>query len=165
MKKLKKVTAIITGLFFSFLFVIPAWAVTPAILDWHLVGIDKHLDWIGNSQYLTDFVAGTKIWNDYKSDVIRRAKGDTSVELILSDFSEVSAAVGVTSSRGTIKFNSYYMDEYSSIQKQNVCAHELGHALGLDHNQEGDIMYAAVTDVITLSGNDKASYDASYARY
>ena len=88
-----------------------------------------------------------------------------SVELTVSDFSEVSAAVGVTSSRGTIKFNSYYMNDYSNVQKTNVCAHELGHALGLDHNQEGDLMYAVVADVITLSENDKASYDASYARY
>lgn len=165
MKKIKKITAIIVGAISLGVSAVPVSAATTAILDWHLVGEDKHMDWTGNSQFLTDFVAGTEIWNNYKPDVIRKAEEDESVELTLSDFSEVSAAVGVTSSRGTIKFNSYYMKDYSSAQRQNVCGHELGHALGLDHNQEGDIMYAAVTDVITLSENDKASYDASYARY
>lgn len=165
MKKLKKIVAAVVGLCICSIFTLPVSAATVAILDWHLVGEDKHIDWTGNSEYLTEFVDGTEIWNNYKPDVIREATEDMSVELTVSDFSEVSAAVGVTSSRGTIKFNSYYMDDYSNVQKTNVCAHELGHALGLDHNQEGDLMYAVVADVITLSENDKASYDASYARY
>ena len=164
-KKTKKITVVVVGLCIFSGFALPVSAATSAILDWHLVGKDKHIDWTGNSKYLTEFVEGTKIWNDYKPSVIREATEDTSVELTISDFSEVSAAVGVTSSRGTMKFNSYYMDDYSDVQKINVCGHEMGHALGLDHNQEGDLMFAAVTDVITLSENDKASYDESYARY
>lgn len=165
MKKSKKIMTVVVGLCICSSLALPALAATTAILDWHLVGEDKHMDWTGNSEYLTEFVEGTKIWNDYKPDVIREATEEESVELTLSDFSEVSAAVGVTSSRGTIKFNSYYMDDYSDVQRTNVCAHELGHALGLDHNQEGDLMFAAVTDIISLSENDKASYDVSYARY
>lgn len=165
MKKLKKVVVAVVGLCICSIFTLPVSAATVAILDWHLVGEDKHLDWAGSSKYITEFVDGTEIWNDYKPGVIREATGDMSVEVKISDFSEVSAAVGVTSTRGTIKFNSYYMDDYNSVQKKNVCAHEQGHALGLDHNQKGDLMYAEVADVITLSQNDKESYDASYARY
>lgn len=164
MKKNNKVI-IILAILMSFVIVTPVSAATIAILDWHLVGTDKHLDWTGNSQYISDFELGTQIWNNYKPDVIRKATGDMSIELTVSDFSEVSAAVGITSSRGTIKLNSYYMDRYSSIERQNVCAHELGHALGLDHNLVGNIMYVEVSNMITLSENDRASYDASYARY
>ncbi len=77
----------------------------------------------------------------------------------------VSSTAGVTSSAGTIKFNTYQMDNFTSAQKRNVCTHELGHALGLAHNAKGDVMYAYVSSVISLSANDKASYDASYKRY
>ena len=78
---------------------------------------------------------------------------------------EVSSTAGVTSSAGTIKFNTYQMDNFTSAQKRNVCTHELGHALGLAHNAKGDVMYAYVSSVTSLSANDKASYDASYKRY
>ncbi len=37
--------------------------------------------------------------------------------------------------------------------------------LGLAHNAKGDVMYAYVSSVTSLSANDKASYDASYKRY
>ena len=77
----------------------------------------------------------------------------------------MSSTAGVTSSAGTIKFNTYQMDNFTSAQKRNVCTHELGHALGLAHNAKGDFMYAYVSSVTSLSANDKASYDASYKRY
>ena len=83
----------------------------------------------------------------------------------LSDYYEVSSTAGVTAKAGTIKFNTYQMDNYTTSKKRNVCAHELGHALGLAHNQKGDIMYAYVSIVTSLSANDKASYNASYKRY
>ena len=54
------------------------------------------------------------------------------------------------------------MGAYSSDKKKNVCMHELGHALGLAHNASGDVMYAYVSTVTSLSANDKASYDYAY---
>ena len=72
---------------------------------------------------------------------------------------------GVTSSSGTIRFNTYKMGDYTIAKRRYVCTHELGHALGLAHNQSGDVMYQYVSSVTHLSSNDKASYDKSYKRY
>lgn len=47
------------------------------------------------------------------------------------------------------------MDNFTSAQKQNVCTHELGHALGLAHNAKGDVMYAYVSSVKSLSLSSK----------
>lgn len=104
-------------------------------------------------------------WNNYKSGVIRKDAWNTINDVTISDYNEVSSTAGVTSSAGTIKFNTYQMDNFTSAQKRNVCTHELGHALGLAHNAKGDVMYAYVSSVTSLSANDKASYDASYKRY
>lgn len=109
--------------------------------------------------------AAVNIWNNYKSGVIRKDSWNTINDVTISDYYEVSSTAGVTAKAGTIKFNTYQMDNYTTSKKRNVCAHELGHALGLAHNQKGDIMYAYVSIVTSLSANDKASYNASYKRY
>ena len=41
----------------------------------------------------------------------------------------------------------------------------LFHVWQLAHNKSGDVMYAYVSTVTSLSANDKASYDKSYDRY
>ena len=115
------------------------------------------MDWKGSTSYQTQFNSAVSTWNNYKSGVIRKDAWNT--------INEVSSTAGVTSSAGTIKFNTYQMDNFTSAQKRNVCTHELGHALGLAHNAKGDVMYAYVSSVTSLSANDKASYDASYKRY
>lgn len=145
--------------------VIPASAATTAILDWYLVDSGKHLDWKGSTSYQTQFNSAVSTWNNYKSGVIRKDAWNTINDVTISDYYEVSSTAGVTSSAGTIKFNTYQMDNFTSAQKQNVCTHELGHALGLAHNAKGDVMYAYVSSLKSLSANDKASYDASYKRY
>lgn len=134
--------------------VIPASAATTAILDWK-----------GSTSYQTQFNSAVSTWNNYKSGVIRKDAWNTINDVTISDYYEVSSTAGVTSSAGTIKFNTYQMDNFTSAQKRNVCTHELGHALGLAHNAKGDVMYAYVSSVTSLSANDKASYDASYKRY
>ena len=40
--------------------------------------------------------------------------------------------------------------------------HEMGHALGLYHNELDDVVYKKVTSNITLTTNDKKSYDYAY---
>ena len=108
------------------------------------------MDWKGSTSYQTQFNSAVSTWNNYKSGVIRKDAWNTINDVTISDYNEVSSTAGVTSSAGTIK---------------NVCTHELGHALGLAHNAKGDVMYAYVNSVTSLSANDKASYDASYKRY
>lgn len=140
-------------------------ATTTAILKWHLVDSGKHLDWSGSTTYQSQFDTSVTTWNNHKSGVIRKDTWKTVNDLTISDYYEASSTAGVTSSEGTIRFNTYNMDGYSKANKKNVCIHELGHALGLAHNQEGDVMYAYVSGTTTLSANDKASYNESYKRY
>lgn len=136
-----------------------------SIQTWHLVDSGKHLDWDGSTAYQTQFNAAVKVWNNYKSGVIREDSVSVIQDVAISDFYEVSTTAGRTYASGAIKFNTYHMDGYSTTKKKNVCIHELGHALGLDHNEEGDIMYEYASTVTSLTSNDKESYDKSYERY
>lgn len=109
------------------------------------------MDWKGSTSYQTQFNSAVSTWNNYKSGVIRKDAWNTINDVTISDYNEVSSTAGVTSSAGTIKFNTYQMDNFTSAQKRNVCTHELGHALGLAHNAKGDVMYAYVSSVTILS--------------
>ncbi|MFE4810764.1 matrixin family metalloprotease [Peribacillus simplex] len=123
------------------------------------------MDWGGSSKYSTNFTSGVSVWNNYKSGVIRKDTASTIPDVKISDYSQVSQTAGVTSSVGTIKFNDYKMNGYDSTKRKNVAIHEIGHALGLAHNLNGDVMYQYVSTKTTLSFNDKASYDAAYRKY
>ncbi len=163
--KTKKKWMSLLGFCLAFLMAMPVYAAANvATLSWSLIDSGKHLDWGGSTAYQTEFNAAINTWNSYKAGVIRKDSWNTIKDVTISDYSEVSSVVGVTSSAGTIKFNTYNMQNLTSTERLNTCTHELGHALGLAHNQVGDVMYAYVSTVTNLSDNDKASYDASYNR-
>ena len=133
--------SIITLMAIAMLFPITAFA-QAYVQTWDLVDSGKHLDYDGNSTYMSYINTGAATWNAYKSGVIRK---DSAFEL-----------------------NTYYMSGYSNSKKQNVATHELGHALGLDHSTSTDVMDAAITghtSTQALSQNDKDSYDAAYNNY
>lgn len=134
-------------------------------LTWDLVDSGKKLDWGGSSAYLTSFTSAVPVWNNYKAGVIRKDTVSTVQDVTVSDYYEVSTTAGVASPGGTIRFNTYHMGGYSSTKRKNVATHELGHVLGLAHNLSGDVMYSKVSTIVTLSLNDKASYDAAYRKY
>lgn len=134
-------------------------------LTWDLVDSGKHLDWGGSSSYLTSFTSAIPVWNNYKAGIIRQDTASTIQDLRIYDYYEVSNYAALASSGGTIRFNSYHMSGYTSTKRKNVAIHELGHVLGLAHNQSNDIMYSQVSSIVTLSINDKASYDAAYKKY
>lgn len=85
-----------------------------------------------------------------------------ATDVTLSDYYQSSGAGAETSSLETIKFNKCYMDTYTTKKKRMVCAHELGHALGLAHNLSASIMYAYVAYINILSVHNRASYDYCY---
>ncbi|WP_236712717.1 matrixin family metalloprotease [Peribacillus muralis] len=163
----KKIGIIVTAASLVFMLVIPmsASAATVKTLSWNLVDSGKHMDWDGSTKYQTQFNAGVKTFNGYKSGVIRKDTAKVIQDVAISDYSEKSSVAGVTSSRGTIKFNKYVMDTLTATKKQNVATHELGHALGLAHNTSSDVMYGYVSTKTSLSANDKASYAAAYKKY
>ncbi|WNY27648.1 M57 family metalloprotease [Methanolapillus ohkumae] len=145
--------------------VAPTFGATVVLQNWDLVDSGKHLDWGGSTAYQSEFNSSVTTWNNYKSGVIRKDSVLNLKDVTISDYSAVDGKAGVTSSSGTLKFNKYYMVDFNTNVRKNVCTHELGHALGLDHNQQGDVMHSQVTSVCTLSANDKASYDAAYSNY
>lgn len=49
-----------------------------------------------------------------------------------------------------VKWNSYYMDNYSALKKQSVCCHEYGHTLGA---ADSDYMYCIM--YYTIQGFDQ----------
>jgi hypothetical protein len=132
------------------------------VLRWDLVDAGKHLDWDGNTKYMKQFKEAVNVWNSYKKGVIRRDTIYRIQDVAISDCFEVSSTAGVTGSNGVIRFNKYIMDEFTYNGQKNVCIHELGHALGLEHNTSADIMYMYATQRVKLSHNDKISYDFAY---
>lgn len=166
LKKIKKLLVCVMGtVVLSCMFTFPAFA-TAYIQTWHLVDSGKHLDYDGNSKYMSHVDTGASIWNGYKSGVIRKDSLFVIQDVYISDINKANGATGITYSNGKIELNTYYFDNCTSSQKTNTATHELGHALGLDHSpSSNDIMYTSQTSNTILSQNDKDSYDASYARY
>ena len=138
------------------------------LLPWNLVDSGKHLDYDYNSVYLSNITNGVNRWNNYKSDVIRPDSIWVVEDVYISDVNISNGWAGLTSANGTIQLNRYHMDSYPPYKITNVVAHELGHALGLDHSTSTDLMDASITSHTSaqaLSRNDKDSYDAAYNNY
>lgn len=127
----------------------------PGLIDWDLVNSDKRLYWTGSTNYMTQYSSAVNTWNGVISGLISETHVMAN-KVTISDYYEANTNVaGVTSSLGTIKFNSYYMDGYPSSIKENVCVHELGHALRLGHSREA----ASVMLYITSSTTSPSTMD------
>ena len=133
-----------------------------SVLPWKLMDSGNHLDWDGSTIYQASFDSAVSVWNSYKPEVIREDSMFTWEDVYISDIYEVSNMAGRTYSSGSIVFNTYQMGSLTYEKRLNTCIHELGHALGLDHNTSTDVMYEKVTSITSLSDNDKASFDYSY---
>jgi hypothetical protein len=141
-------------------------ATTTKIDNDYLFDSGKHLDWDGKTQYNIRFKRSIDRWNAQKEGMIRPDSlvviEDVHISDYYTDYYPVSA---VTSYRNrTIRFNTLIMSALSISQRANVCMHELGHALGLAHNQKGDVMYEFTSGKYNLSSNDKASFKKSINR-
>ena len=58
------------------------------------------------------------------------------------------------------------MDRMTSKQRQATITHEIGHALGLGHNNKNtSVMRQGYKNFTALDDIDKKGYDAAYRKY
>lgn len=140
--------------------------VATSLLSWDLVD-NKHLDWYaGDSAYADKIEAAAKVWNDYKSNVIRKDNLLRTREVTFVDVTNLGGAVAVTNANGTISLNTSILKDSTDSQILNTIAHELGHALGMGHIDDStNLLYYQQNGVTTLKKSNKESYDLAYARY
>lgn len=123
---------------------------------------EEEIRWGGSTTYSTQWNSAITTWNALSVINIAADTAATYEDLTVSDVtkSTVTWAGQYTNSVGsdTIKFNTYFMNGYSSSKKQNVTTHELGHALGLAHSLSGNIMYAYVATRTSLGTQDTTDY-------
>ncbi|MBC2100645.1 matrixin family metalloprotease [Listeria booriae] len=167
MKHIKYLPIILITIAFSSFIVLPTIQAEAAakVSSWDLVDSGKHLDYDGNSKYMSQVKFGAGLWNAYKKGVIRPDSVSVIQDIYCSDVSVNNNTNATTYGTGKLVFNKKNMDRLSANGKKMVASHELGHALRLAHNTSSDIMCEYNTTRITLSANDKASYNAAYKKY
>ena len=146
------------------------YTVETSIMHQDLVDNSKHLDYDCDSMF-TDYVQFARdLWNGYKSGIIRKyipiiRPKDVSV-IGVTNLSGAVASTSYESKEIKIKTSSWV--EYSDAEKKNMISHEIGHALGMGHLDDGNganILYFITNSTTTLKNNNKTSYDLAYSNY
>lgn len=138
--------------------------------NWDLVDSSGYCDWTGSTKYQALFNTSVSAWNTYMG-INRFRNRTTGVDCVISDRYEDpynDNAIARTYSSGKIEFYTKEMDAMSSnAQRQHTITHELGHALGLAHNNgSGNIMaQGALAYMSSLGLDDKASYQRKATSY
>lgn len=134
------------------------------LLDWDLVDGGKHMDWDGSTQYSTAWSEGIAVWNAHKSGLIRPDAWNRVQDVKIGDYSENgTVTVAYCSSAGKIMFNTVQMNNLSAAEQKHTVIHEVGHGLGIAHNNDtSSIMYPNVTSTTGLSQDDKNALDWLY---
>ena len=150
------------------------------ILSWNLVDSGKHLDVQIDGSYKNLVKDAMAMWNSYKSGVIRLDSLINIEDVRVLDAADTCTVnsywLGSTNpSTREIKLNKSTLNFFNNpgfIRK--TAAHELGHALGIDHwdsvadmayANKGDVMISGPYCIPNIGYRDKISYDRAYANY
>lgn len=139
-----------------------------------LVDIGKHCDWDANTKYISLLNNATTAWNNYIGGTLLRADKWYYVQDV--KIYDVAVDPNSNNTYATTFYNSkkieFYIDTMDSVGsdhiRQKVVMHELGHALGLAHNNNvmGDIMHQGPLAYGTsLSFDDLESYKKAAENY
>ena len=166
-KKYNLLFALIIGWVISCSLALAAENYKYALGTFDLVDSGKHLDWGGSSNYMTQWYDAVNTWNGYKSGVIRADTWRTIKDVTISDKEAYNGSTfAITYSSGKIVFFQELMDGMTATQRQATITHEIGHALGLDHNEKAtSVMRQGYKNFTALDQIDKEGYDAAYRRY
>lgn len=139
---------------------------TPALLSWDLVSTDKVLHIHADTKYLDYVLTATNIWNNVRSGLIQHNYNGLVMARI-SDYYEAGTGVlGTTSAAGTIKFNTYYLDNDPYDSVLSTVVHEIGHALRLAHYQDvSSVMNYWDNAVYTPNAIDIWNLNQAYLHY
>jgi len=151
------------------------------VLGYDLVDSSKHLDVHVGGSYQSLVHESFNVWNNYKAGVIREASPSNPEDVSVSDAAVTGTAgsyrLGVTDfATHSIKLNTTVLNYFNNPNfTKKTIAHELGHALGLNHWDSYDYLNDAnIADVMNsgpmstagfLGYRDKVSYDLAYSWY
>lgn len=136
----------------------------------YLLGVsavdEKEIRWGGSTLYSSEWNAAISNWNSRGKVNIAPDTAATYQDLTLSD---VDSATGMWLGKAgsyrnslgsdTLQLNKHYLKSNTIAERQNTAAHELGHALGLNHhNLKGNILYYSQTSQTALGTQDKDDY-------
>lgn len=131
--------------------------------SWDLVDSGKHLDWDSNSSYIDTWLLSVNVWNGIHN-IIRPDSWKWVQDVYVSDYYAEDDVVAYTSSWNKIKFNTFFFNSMNSAERQKTQMHEIGHALGLDENNNvvGSIMRQGIREQTTLLLDDVDGFHYLY---
>ncbi|WP_405159473.1 M12 family metallopeptidase [Nocardia sp. NBC_01499] len=110
------------------------------------------------SKYKSEVDNAIQSWNS-KGRVKVVSVGDRQPIIHVFDENRADVSyVGLYTKNADIRLNSHYMDTYGPDLNKNTVLHEMGHALGLRHSCENNIMFASVTPKLDFGVIDNSSY-------
>jgi hypothetical protein len=126
----------------------------------HAVNSSKQVRYGGYTKYMTSVNAGISTWHTQTPIRVYADTATTIQTLTLGDVSAVDRKWYGGYTNRWIIFNKVYMEPLTSVRKQHVATHELGHSIGMPHQapNSANVMAEYGTWQTYLGYGDKSMY-------